>query len=100
MNFERSFYNSLADKSELMGYILMKLVDPHVNENYIIKTGREFIHKEGLISELGVFGVIISNNQEIVLNQTGGYLLRSKALGVNEGGVASGFAALDSICLI
>ena len=78
----------------------MKLIDPHVSENYIIKTGKEFIQKEKLISELGVFGVIISNNHEIVLNQTGGYLLRTKALGVNEGGVASGFAALDSICFI
>ena len=40
------------------------------------------------------------NDNEIITNETGGYLLRTKSYAVNEGGVASGYSALDSICLI
>jgi hypothetical protein len=36
----------------------------------------------------------------MILNETGGYLLRTKPFEINEGGVATGYAALDSICLI
>ena len=50
---------SLGDKNELMGYILMKLVRPELNENYIIKTGYE-PRKENLISELGIYGAYIA----------------------------------------
>ncbi len=32
-------------------------------------------------------------------NKTGGYLVRTKSVNVNEGGVATGYAALDSIYL-
>jgi glutathione synthase len=89
---------SLADKNELMGYILMKLVRPELNENYIIKTGYE-PRKENLISELGIYGAYIADENEILINETGGFLLRTKSYGINEGGVASGYSALDSICL-
>jgi hypothetical protein len=34
------------------------------------------------------------------LNETGGHLLRTKSVETNEGGVASGFSALDSIYLV
>ena len=55
----KNFINkSLNDKNELMGYILMKLVKPCINKNYIIKTNST-IEKMNLISEIGIFGVLI-----------------------------------------
>ena len=36
---------------------------------------------------------------EILHNQEGGYLLRTKASGSDEGGVAAGFSSLDSVIL-
>jgi hypothetical protein len=55
----RKFVESIKDKKELMGYILMKLVRPYLSENYIIKSG---VHakKVNLISELGIYGVYIA----------------------------------------
>ena len=37
-----------------------------------------------------------SNGDSIVLNKQQGYLLRTKKLGVDEGGVATGYSVLDS----
>lgn len=50
---------TLNDKTELMGYILMKLVKPYLNENYIVKTNSP-VEKQNLISEIGIFGVLIA----------------------------------------
>jgi len=76
----------------------MKLVQPRLGKNYIVRAGRP-AQKEELISELGVFGYYIADGLTLIENQTTGYLLRTKSLGVNEGGVAAGFSALDSILL-
>lgn len=95
----KKFVETLSDKKELMGYILMKLVKPYTAENYVIKAGNN-IRKEILISEMGVFGVYIANGTNLLTNETGGYLLRSKPCDCNEGGVATGYSALDSICLV
>ena len=37
-----------------------------------------------------------SKGDEVVLNKAGGHLLRTKGSTVNEGGVAAGFAVIDS----
>jgi glutathione synthase len=90
---------ALTSKKDLMSFILMKLVRPELNQNYMVKTGCE-LEKKNLICELGIFGTYIANDKEILANETGGYLLRSKLSDVNEGGVNTGFSALDSILLI
>ena len=61
MNFllKRNFYESLANKKELLGYILMKIVNPTINQNDMITTKKSNFIKEDLISELGIFGVTI-----------------------------------------
>ena len=66
------------------------------------------------ISELGIYGTYLSygnlpstaNNIDIaiatsipLLNNYGGYLLRTKPEGVDEGGVASGYSVLSSVIL-
>ena len=74
-----------------------------------------------VISELGIFGTCLwrtthgkqnaesadvrgEGNGKIIIpeilhNEEGGYLLRTKASGSDEGGVAAGFSSLDSFIL-
>lgn len=77
----------------------MRLVRPPFGRNYIVRAGRP-VKREELISEIGIFGYYIANGRDLVENETTGYLLRTKSSGVNEGGVAAGFSALDSIVLV
>ena len=53
------------------------------------------------ISELGIYGVYLgaSSTSPPLLNEYAGYLLRTKAEGVDEGGVATGYSVLNSIIL-
>ena len=73
-----------------------------------------------VVSELGIYGiwiryvycdtsskgtsmtraVIHSEGDVVHMNESGGHLLRTKASSSNEGGVAAGFAVLDSPLLI
>lgn len=44
--------------------------------------------------------VLCSNGEDIVLNRQQGYLLRTKKLGTDEGGVATGYSVLDTPYLV
>lgn len=44
--------------TDLQGYVLMRLVKGVENENYLLKPGENLV-KMNLISEMGVFGVLI-----------------------------------------
>ena len=52
------------------------------------------------LSELGVFGSYVEVDGRVVLNAQPGHLLRTKAATSDEGGVAAGFAVLDSPMLV
>jgi len=88
-------------------YIVMELLKPAISENYIVspklqqklvQSGKgSLLEKEKITNELGIYGVLVKNDSEIVLNETCGYCLRSKPADDNEGGVMCGSGALDSI---
>jgi hypothetical protein len=42
---------------------------------------------------------LISNKDKVVINEQCGYLMRTKVSSSDEGGVAAGFAVLDSLYL-
>ncbi|ODQ77281.1 hypothetical protein BABINDRAFT_41735 [Babjeviella inositovora NRRL Y-12698] len=92
------FLRSL-DEKEWAGYILMALISPPRYDNKIVRSDETF--SEPIISELGVFGTAVFNEQtgEILTNKTAGWLLRSKFESSNEGGVAAGFGCVDSVVL-
>jgi hypothetical protein len=78
----------------------MKLIKPVLRPNYMIKNDElGEIVKSDFINEIGIYGCIIGDDKNIYHNETGGYLVRSKLPTTNEGGVAAGFSALDSIYL-
>ncbi|OWM85393.1 hypothetical protein CDL15_Pgr019017 [Punica granatum] len=78
-------------------YILMQRIFPKVSPTFLIRDG--ICHKDRAISELGVYGAYLRNKEKVIVNEQSGYLMRTKVSSSNEGGVAAGFAVLDSIYL-
>jgi len=77
-------------------FILMERLFPPQQRAVLLREGRV----EGTgnsISELGCFGTLLVDAEGVVVhNEYAGFLLRTKFVGVDEGGVASGFATLSS----
>jgi glutathione synthase len=107
-----TFLKSIPEK-DYKQYILMELIHPPKEaKNTVLRSDGEVVSGE-VISELGIFGGCLWKvptagdvkegeglvRPEILLNSEGGYLLRTKASGNDEGGVAAGFSSLDSVVL-
>jgi len=84
--------------SELASYILMAKIKPVPKKTVVIRDGQKLIINEA-VSELGMYSSFISKGEEVILNEPAGHLVRTKPININEGGVAAGFACLDSPCL-
>ncbi|KAJ4954813.1 hypothetical protein NE237_011596 [Protea cynaroides] len=78
-------------------YILMQRIFPSASPAFLVQHG--ICHQDHAISELGMYGAYLRNKDNIIINDHCGYLLRTKVSSSNEGGVAAGFAVLDSIYL-
>ena len=74
-------------------------MQPPKTTNYMVRPGAEPMLTE-VISELGIFGYVIGDASKIVSNHQVGHMLRTKLSNVNEGGVAAGLGALDSVFLV
>ncbi|PVU89602.1 hypothetical protein BB561_005268 [Smittium simulii] len=85
-------------QEERQAYILMKLINAPTQHSVFLRNGEMEVVES--ISELGVYGIYVANNEEVLVNKAGGHLLRSKPSESNEGGVASGYAVLDSPYLV
>ena len=93
------FLRKLGSEDKWTGHILMELIEPPSQRNSIIREG---IVKTGeVIAELGVYGTCLwKSGGEILRNEQAGYLLRTKGRESEEGGVAAGFGAVDSVALV
>lgn len=80
----------------LSEFILMERLFPPQQRAILLRNGR--VEGAGMtISELGCFGtIVVSGEGDVIHNEYAGFLLRTKFSGVDEGGVASGFATLSS----
>lgn len=78
---------------ERSAYILMDRIRPNVTKASIIRNS--IISEISAVSELGIYGIILARNDQIILNKSAGYLLRTKPEESDEGGVVSGFSVLD-----
>lgn len=84
---------------QLDNYIAMEKIRPPTCRAILVKANGENILNAECVNEIGIYGAILSNVQtgEEILNETNGYLVRTKTIDTNEGGVASGFSVLDSL---
>ncbi|KAK1302001.1 hypothetical protein QJS10_CPB12g01485 [Acorus calamus] len=81
----------------LSAYILMQRIFPTSYLSYLVREG--ICHHDYAVSELGIYGAYLRNKDKVIMNDQCGYLMRTKVSSSNEGGVAAGFAVLDSIYL-
>ncbi|XP_059085219.1 glutathione synthetase-like isoform X2 [Tigriopus californicus] len=94
------FLESIKDSEERNAYILMDRILPPKTMNYVVRPGHEKAELKEVISELGIFGYVIGDQNRIISNHQVGHMLRTKLSHVNEGGVAAGLGALDSVFLV
>lgn len=77
----------------------MELIEPPALRNAILRNGK--VESGEVVGELGVYGVCLwRRGGGVVENWEAGYLLRTKGRESEEGGVAAGFGAVDSVCLV
>ncbi|GLC35901.1 hypothetical protein PLESTF_001238000 [Pleodorina starrii] len=87
-----------AGGEQLSAYILMQRILPPANRSVLVRNG-QWSQGETL-SELGIYGTFVRHGDAVLLNQQSGHLVRTKTSSSNEGGVAAGFAVLDSPYLV
>lgn len=87
----------MKDKPERTAWILMDRIHPPLQRNYQIRPGSSTDTEiKDVVSELGIYGVIIGDEKSITINKQVGHMLRTKLSSANEGGVAAGLGACDS----
>lgn len=84
-----------ATDGERGAYVLMQRIRPPVQRATLLREGMMSEDQE-VLSELGIFSTFLRDGENVVLNAEGGSLLRTKQATSDEGGVAAGFAVLDS----
>lgn len=95
-----TFLKSIPEK-DWQSYILMELIQPPEGARNVLLRSDGEVADTPVIGELGVYGTILWKKDGTVLhNEEGGYLYRTKSRDSDEGGVAAGFSALDSILLL
>ena len=100
------FLEALGNDERLYkSHILMELIQPPSIKNAIFRNGE--MRGGEVIGELGIFGVCLWKNNlsgkqgcDLLENYEGGFLLRTKGRESEEGGVAAGFGAIDSVMLV
>lgn len=86
----------IQNTKERLSYVLMERIFPPTSTGYMIVPGASNPPSlVDLVSELGIYGILISDNEKIIVNKQVGHMLRSKASTSNEGGVLAGAGALD-----
>lgn len=90
----------ITDPAERSQYILMERVRPPVVKNYIVHVESSKPSLADTITELGIFGIFISDGEQEILNSSSGFILRTKDIAHDDGGVAAGRAVLDTPYLV
>jgi len=83
---------------DLGAFILMQRILPPSHQTLAIRAGK--LKKLETLSELGIYGSYLRVGDDVLVNKRGGHLLRTKAATSDEGGVAAGYAVLDSPRLV
>ena len=85
---------------ERVAWVAMELIRPPRGVGaFLVRQGAGRVRARA-VSELGVFGWALFGQGREVREQLVGWLVRTKADDVDEGGVAAGFSVLDSVLLV
>ena len=82
-------------REQRSAYILMQRILPRRTPAVLVRDGQVTVGPA--LSELGVYSTLLTSKSGAILrNAAAGHLVRTKLDGVDEGGVAAGFAVLSS----
>lgn len=105
-----AFLDTLPPQERQAWIAMQLIVTPANMGNYLIRAGdtsgsskSQAPVRTDVISELGIFGWSLfgkSAGDIAVMEDTVGWLVRTKGTESNEGGVATGFSVLDSVLLL
>lgn len=90
----KAMLESGKDVSDL---VLMQKILPPSHRTTMVRRGA--YEEMDTLSELGIYGVLLRVGEDVVMNNEAGVLVRTKPAVSAEGGVAAGFAVLDSVQL-
>ena len=95
--FGREIPKKLAKmkQEEQNAYILMEHIQAKTHSAILVVDGQA--ETMNCVSEIGRYGICFAENGVVQSNRDVGYLVRTKAENVNEGGVCAGFACLNSL---
>ena len=82
---------SAEDRS---AYILMQRIMPGLQASVMTRQGQ--LQVMNCLSEFGFYSVYVGDGRRVYMSQHAGHLVRTKAQGVDEGGVAAGYAVISS----
>ena len=88
------------DEAERKAYILMQRIFPPLQAGRLLRAGQ--VLEAETVSELGIFSTFLGDGSKggkgggVLLNEVAGHMLRTKPREADEGGVAAGFAVIDS----
>ena len=86
---------STLSQEQRAAYILMQRIQPRRAPAVLVRRGVATIGPA--VSELGVYSTLLTSaTGRVLLNEAAGHLVRTKLDGVDEGGVAAGYAVLSS----
>ncbi|XP_011315519.1 glutathione synthetase [Fopius arisanus] len=96
----KSKLEAMRNSKERTAWILMELIKTPIHRNYLISPNIPKPSLQDFVSELGIYGVILGDDNEIRVNKQVGHVIRTKPLGEDEGGIIAGAGALDSPYLL
>ena len=88
----------LEQPEGLGAFILMQRIRPPAGRSVLLRGGEA--SEEEVVSELGVYSTYVRSGGAVLLDCPAGHLLRTKVASSDEGGVAAGFAVIDSPRLV
>lgn len=84
-----------SGEAELKAYILMEKIEAREYRGIHTDWGRVYVRD--IVDEIGLFYYNLWDSGESVKSVAGETLVRSKISGINEGGLSTGFAVINSI---
>lgn len=85
--------------TEIKDSIIMEIINPPSHENIFLKEGKPVVI-ENTVSEFSTYGIMLSKENEIVLNKSTPFLVRSKSSEQKEGGIIVGVGGISIPCLL
>jgi glutathione synthase len=90
---EGSESESKSINETLQHAMIMERINPPDNETLILHENK--LKTVSCISEVSVYGIVLSDEKTVHINKSVGFLLRTKDKMVQEGGVIVGISAID-----